>query len=166
MSQKSLFQIIMDKVELLNMADQLDGDISELIEAWEYNQAEAQEKVQAYLQVIDSLALANTGIRENIERLETKVNQNLKVIENLRSNLLMAVDKFGKFKYETGLMAGRSVFIQERKRLVFNQDEIPDEYKIEKIEYKVDTKQIKLDLSSNIEIKGAYLEESKSLVIK
>jgi len=166
MSQKSLFQIIMDKVELLNMADQLDGDISEMTDAWEYNQAEAQEKVQAYLQVIDSLALANTGIRENIERLETKVNQNLKVIENLRSNLLMAVDKFGKFKYDEGLMAGRSVFIQERKKLFTDPSLIQDQYKVEKVEVKIDTAKIKEDLKNDIMVQGAYFEESKTLVIK
>ena len=163
---KSLFQIIMDKVELLNMADQLDGDISEMTDAWEYNQAEAKDKVQAYLQVIDNLALANEGIRANIDRLETKVNQNLKVIENLRSNLLMAVDKFGKFKYDEGLMAGRSVFIQERKKLVTDPSLIQDQYKFEKVEVKIDTAKIKEDLKNDVMVQGAYFEESKTLVIK
>ena len=163
---KSLFQIIMDKVELLNMADQLDGDISEMTDAWEYNQAEAKDKVQAYLQVIDNLALANEGIRANIDRLETKVNQNLKVIENLRSNLLMAVDKFGKFKYHEGLMAGRSVFIQQRKKLVTDPSLIQDQYKFEKVEVKIDTGKIKEDLKNDVMVQGAYFEESKTLVIK
>jgi hypothetical protein len=156
----------MDKVELLNMADQLDGDISEMTDAWEYNQAEAKDKVQAYLQVIDNLALANEGIRANIDRLETKVNQNLKVIENLRSNLLMAVDKFGKFKYDEGLMAGRSVFIQERKKLVTDPSLIQDQYKFEKVEVKIDTAKIKEDLKNDVMVQGAYFEESKTLVIK
>jgi hypothetical protein len=163
---KSLYQIVHDKLELMQQAEQLDGDISELTEAWEYNEAEAKYKVQAYLQVIDSLALANEGIQANIERLETKKNQNLKAIEHLRSNLLMAVDKFGKFKYDEGMMAGRSVFIQSRKRVVFDKDQLPKKYLVLKKEYSVDTKQIKADLSEKGKVKGAYITESKSLVIK
>jgi hypothetical protein len=163
---KSLYEIIHDKLELLEQAEQLDGDISELQEAWEYNEAEAKDKVQAYLQVIDSLALANEGIRANIDRLETKVNQNLKVIENLRSNLLMAVDKFGKFKYDEGMMAGRSVFIQQRQKLITDFSLIEDQYKFEKIEVKIYTAKIKEDLKNDVIVKGAYLEESKTLVIK
>jgi hypothetical protein len=163
---KSLYEIIHNKLELLEQAEQLDGDMTELTEAWEYNEAEAKDKVQAYLQVIDSLALANEGIRANIDRLETKVNQNLKVIENLRSNLLMAVDKFGKFKYDEGMMAGRSVFIQQRQKLITDFSLIEDKYKFEKIEVKIYTAKIKEDLKNNIMVQGAHLEESKTLVIK
>ena len=163
---KSLYEIIHDKLELLQQAEQLDGDISELQDAWEYNEAEAKDKVEAYLQVIDSLGLANEGIKANIERLQNKVNQNLKVIENLRSNLLMAVDKFGKFKYDQGMMAGRSVFIQQRQKLITDPQLIQDQYKFEKIEVKIDTAKIKEDLKNDIIVEGAYFEDSKTLVIK
>jgi hypothetical protein len=78
----------------------------------------------------------------------------------------MAVDKFGKFKYDEGMMAGRSVFIQQRQKLITDFSLIEDQYKFEKIEVKIYTAKIKEDLKNDVIVKGAYLEESKTLVIK
>lgn len=124
----------------------------------------ADEKVEAYCQVIRQLEAENNGFDAEIERLNKALSRNKKGVDRLKSALVMFVESTGDKKVKGGTF---EVSLRRSEKVIIDDiDAVPEEFKRTKTTVEADKKLIKESVKNGTEVVGAHIEESVSAQIK
>ncbi len=159
---KSLYNINLDQLILINEIENQDGEITpEIEEKLTIVKSELNHKSVAYLSVVRNKEAENIVIKEEIKRLQGLVKRNDNLIGLLKKNLLNAVKVFGN--YEVGFNkfgTRKSSTVQ-----VDNVNSLPAEFKTIKIVESADKKALKEAIKAGVEIEGVRIENNLNLKI-
>lgn len=158
----TLYEISEDIISLIQQFEEAEGEMTEeLSESFEITKSELQEKAVAYYSVIQDTKASIEVLDVEIKRLTAKKKKASKLIDNLNTRLLGAVNLFGDFK------AGTHSFKTRKSKTVTidNENIIPNEYRVVKEVYSIDKRLISTHLKEGNKIKGARLTENLNLKI-
>ena len=159
---KSLYNITLDQLILINELEDADGELTEDLEnRLAISKNEINHKSIAYLSVIRGKEVENLAIKDEIKRLQGLVKRNDNLTNRLKNNLLNAVKVFGNFEVGFNKFGTRkSSTIQ-----VDNVNSLPQEYKTIKVVESADKKALKEALKGGLEIDGVRIENNLNLKI-
>lgn len=123
-----------------------------------------EDKADNYVKIIRQLEGDNEVIKKEIERLQARKKANENGIRNMKDNLQLSMEMTGKTVFKT---ATNSYGIQRNKpkASIINEKTIPKEYYNEQPP-KLDKKRLLEDLQNNVEVEGAELIQTESLRIR
>jgi flagellar biosynthesis/type III secretory pathway chaperone len=164
------YQSILEEIDFLY--SQLDKDNKEIIETQiaklmgdlESVDYDLGSKLGNYRSIIKNLENNNQEIDQEIQRLKKRKQQNINLIERLKTNIMYQFKELGKTRYETPLY---TISIRKNPQKVIITDEhlIPIKYK-ETIEtIKIHKDDIKKDLKLNKKIDGCELIQEERIDI-
>ena len=159
---KSLYNINLDQLILINEIENQDGEITpEIEEKLTIVKSELNHKSVAYLSVVRNKEAENIILKEEIKRLQGLVKRNDNLVGLLKNNLLNAVKVFGNFEVGFNKFGTRkSSTIQ-----VDNVNALPQEFKTIKVVESADKKALKEALKGGLEIDGVRVENNLNLKI-
>ena len=165
----SLYLITRDCQELYDkLIDSLDSETGEIdgeiANALAVKQEEFENKALNVAGVVRMFENKSEEIDREIERLTAIKDKVDNTVGRLKTSLSTACQTLGFEKIE-GIHAKIS-FRKSEKTVIDNLEEIPQEYKVEKVTYTADKTKIKEALKSGLNVSGAHLEENKSIQIK
>ena len=165
----SLYLITRDCQELYDkLIDSLDSETGEIdgeiANALAVKQEEFENKALNVAGVVRMFENKSDEIDREIERLTAIKDKIDNTVGRLKTSLSTACQTLGFEKIE-GIHAKIS-FRKSEKTVIDNLEEIPQEYKVEKVTYTADKTKIKEALKSGLNVSGAHLEENKSIQIK
>ena len=165
----SLYLITRDCQELYDkLIESLDSETGEIdgeiANALAVKQEEFENKALNVAGVVRMFENKSEEIDREIERLTAIKDKVDNTVGRLKTSLSTACQTLGFEKIE-GIHAKIS-FRKSEKTVIDNLDEIPQEYKVEKVTYTADKTKIKEALKSGLNVSGAHLEENKSIQIK
>lgn len=161
--KQTLYQIEQDYLSLINEIEESDGELSqEVQDALVINEGQLKQKSISYLEVIKTKEAFNKNVDEEIKRLQAIKKRNNTLVNRLNSTLLDAVNLFGEFEVGTLTFTTR----KSESVLIDDQDQISEDYKLNKVVTSVDKLAIKKAIKEGKEVKGATLQENKSLRVK
>ena len=165
----SLYLITRDCQELYDkLIESLDSETGEIdgeiANALAVKQEEFENKALNVAGVVRMFENKSEEIDREIERLTAIKKKVDNTVGRLKTSLSTACQTLGFEKIE-GIHAKIS-FRKSEKTVIDNLEEIPQEYKIEKVTYTADKTKIKEALKSGLNVSGAHLEENKSIQIK
>ena len=103
-------------------------------------------------------------IDDEIKRLQELKKHYKTQTWNLKNYVAYAMETTGKDKVETDLF--KFSFRKSTAVEIFEEDKIPEDFKKQKVEIKIDKIELKKALQAGQEIEGAQLVERKNLQIK
>lgn len=164
--KKSLFHIQQDYLQLAETLEDNGGELTpEIEQQLSINQQELQTKGVNYALVIRQI----DGETEIIDREIKRLSELKKSKENTSNRMKNAI-KGAMELYDIHSIKGDLINITLRNNpesvSVDDEAKIPAEYIAEKVSRSPDKKAIKEALSSGLEVPGAYLSRSKSILIK
>jgi len=160
---KPLYEITTEYNDLMLAIEEQEGVLEdEQIEALAINEKELQIKSVAYWEVIKSSKSFEKRIDEEIKRLQAMKKAKNTLVGILTNNLLGAVNLFGEFN------AGLLTFKTRKSTVCVIEDEdaITKDYKTITVTEKISKTKIKEAIKSGVEVKGAILQENRSLMVK
>lgn len=161
--KQTLYQIEQDYLSLINEIEESDGELSqEVQDALVINEGQLKQKSISYLEVIKTKEAFNKNVDEEIKRLQAIKKRNNTLVNRLNSTLLDAVNLFGEFEVGTLTFTTR----KSESVLIEDQEQISEDYKLNKVVTSVDKLAIKKAIKEGKEVKGATLQENKSLRVK
>jgi len=161
--KQTLYQIEQDYLSLINEIEESDGELSqEVQDALVINEGQLKQKSISYLEVIKTKEAFNKNVDEEIKRLQAIKKRNNTLVNRLNSTLLDAVNLFGEFEVGTLTFTTR----KSESVLIDDQEQISEDYKVNKVVTSVDRLAIKKAIKEGKEVKGATLQENKSLRVK
>lgn len=126
-----------------------------------------EEQIESLINSIKNLNVEISARKDQISLLtEQKEKKEFALLENKKMLMNLLTNEDGTTeKYKTPL---NTVYVRENKPSVVISDEalLPMEFKIQKIEMKADKASIKEVLHRGIEVPGARLERTRSVIIK
>jgi len=162
LSEKSMYKIQEEHLELLYAIESLDGEITEETEELLIiNKNELEVKSESYLHVITKKESYNTLIDNEIKRLRGLKQRNVNLVSRLKDSLLQAVKLNGDFSFgltKIGTRKSQSVEVEDVNQL-------PKEYKTIKVTESANKAAIKSALKSGIEIVGCSIKDNQNLKI-
>lgn len=168
---KTLIQLILEYQEL---GEQLEFDelTPELEEQLAINRNNLEEKVEDYIQLIDTLQSENENLSKKADRIKELKDKNKKTIDFLRAKLLMTTKLYGidNKNGNKNLKVGMFSLTQKINPFVVidNPALVPDEFKETVEEVKIDKKGLYNFLKDNPFVGYAHIDKksSESLIIK
>ncbi len=166
MAEKSLYHIQENYQQIVDELEQNGGELTdELSEKLKLNKEELSEKAFNYIQFIKNRQAYIVQIDDEVKRLTDLKKQADSVIDQLKGNLLIAVETFGPIKAGTFTVTTRKSEAVE----ITDELEIPEAYfTIIPESKKPDKKALKEALKSPVAefVTGAKLVTNLNLVIK
>jgi len=161
--KKSLYNIT---AEALNLASALeDGELTQELEtALSINQNELQEKAINYAYAIKSIEDDLTSINEEIKRLQAIKTAKSNAVDRMKESIRNAMNIYGIEKVTSPTL--NLSFRKSESVEIVNLDQIPDNYKVEKVTVSPDKTRIKQAIKDGKEIEGAVLNINYNLQIK
>lgn len=160
----SIYQLTNEAKELASLLSE--GEITpELESALVINQTELQTKALNYAYVVKTFEDDVEAIQSEITRLEALKQARKNAIDRMKSAVLEAMEIYGIEKIESPTLK-LSLRINPPAVDLVNECQVPEIYRKEKVTVTIDKNLIKEDLKSGLEVPGAVLKQSKSLVIK
>ena len=161
---ESLYKITQSELELFNMIEENDGELTpEMEEALKLNSDNFEAKARGYIWHIKELESDIVTIDEEKARLDRIKKRNEKMIERLKENMKNALLVFGdKQKIDTftlSLRANKSVEI-------IDETAIPHKFKNVKTVETINKTEIKKAIESGLTVPGATIKENQNLQIK
>ena len=149
--KQTLYQIEQDYLSLINEIEESDGELSqEVQDALVINEGQLKQKSISYLEVIKTKEAFNKNVDEEIKRLQAIKKRNNTLVNRLNSTLLDAVNLFGEFEVGTLTFTTR----KSESVLIDDQDQISEDYKVNKVVTSVDKLAIKKAIKEGKEGKG------------
>lgn len=158
----SLYEIECVYQELLDRAEENDGDITEVVKEFKEVEASLEDKAENYWRIIRNLTVEAEGIKAEKLRLANKQKQLEKLADKLKEEILNAMGLFEKDKLKTKL-GGFSTRINTSLK-VLDETLIPEQYF--KVVKEVKTDDIKKALKNGEDIPGVEINKEKGLVVK
>lgn len=125
---------------------------------------EIETKAENYAMVIRNLEAENTAYKDEEERLKKKRETNTKKIEWLKRNLQGAMEVTGKTKIKGKLF---TLSVQNSKAsVIVDEASLPKKYWTKKITESPNKKKLYEVLNEGKKVKGASLQENRSLRIR
>lgn len=124
----------------------------------------ADEKVEAYCQVIRQLEAENNGLTAEVERLEKALSRNEKGVKRLKSALAMFIESTGEKKVKGGTF--EVSLKRSEKTIIDDLEKIPEQFLRTKTTVEADKKLIKESINNGMQVEGAHIEKSVSAQIK
>ena len=166
---KTLIQLILEYQEL---GEHLEFDelTPELEEQLAINRNNLEEKVEDYIQLIDTLQSENENLSKKADRIKELKDKNKKTIDFLKSKLLVATKLYGinNKNGNKNLKVGIFSLTQKVNPIVVidNEELIPKEFKETVTEIKIDKRAL-AKLLKEKEVDYAHIDNSnESLIIK
>jgi hypothetical protein len=161
--KKSLYNIT---AEALNLASALeDGELTQELEtALSINQNELQEKAINYAYAIKSIEDDLTAINEEIKRLQAIKTAKSNAVDRMKESISNAMNIYGIEKVTSPTL--NLSFRKSESVEIINLDQLPDNYKVEKVTISPDKTRIKQAIKDGKEIEGAVLNINYNLQIK
>lgn len=163
---KSLFQIQSEYLQLAEILEDNGGEITpELEDQLNINQEQLQLKGVNYALVVRQLDGEAEIIKNEIDRLTKLKKSKENAAQRLKDTLKGAMELYGIQSIKGDLI---NITLRNNSAgvVIENESDIPKDYITEKVVTTPDKKAIKAAIDSGIEVKGAYLTYSKSLLIK
>lgn len=139
------------------------GEITPEIEAMlEVNEKQLATKVDSYYMVMETFGADAEhwkGLKQKIDRLVKSITNSEK---RLKENIITAMRTLDAKTLE-GEMFAFTLANTKGKVDVYDEDQLPTKYLVEKVSYEVDKNAIAKDLADGIEIPGARMEQTYSL---
>lgn len=125
---------------------------------------EIETKAENYAMVIRNLETENTAYKAEEERLKKKRETNTKKIDWLKRNLQGAMEVTGKTKIKGKLF---TLSVQNSKEsVIVDEASLPKKYWVKKVTEAPDKKGLYDLLKEGKKVKGASLQENRSLRIR
>lgn len=166
---KTLIALILEYQEL---GEQLEFDelTSELEEQLSINRSNLENKVEDYIQLIDTLQSEIENLNNRAKKIKELKDRNEKTIDFLKSKLLVATKLYGinNKNGNKNLKAGTFSLTQKINPIVVIDDEelVPEEFKKTVTEIKIDKRAL-ANLLKEKEVDYAHIDNSnESLIIK
>lgn len=161
--KKSLYHI---EREYLDIAEQLEsGEVTdELEQALAINQSELQTKAINYGFVIKESEYRSDAIKMEIARLKKMDEVETNKRERLKTAITDAMVMYGIEKVDSPVL--KLSFRRSEQLDIINDYQIPDEFKEEKTEVKIDKVMIKAAIKEGREVQGAVIRENRNLQVK
>ena len=122
------------------------------------------EKVDNVACYIKSLENLNNGIKAEKKALDARIKANDKKVEWLKDYLTYNLKQRDMSKFESA--RNKITFRKSTSVNVLNEDLIPIEFKLAKMEYSLDKKSLKDALTKGVEIEGCELVTKNNLQLK
>lgn len=121
-------------------------------------------KVEGYAKVIKNLEADLPGLDEEIKRLQDRKSALKNKIDTLKTNLQTAMEVTGNERIKTSLF---SIAVQNsRASVIVDEEKLPKKYLVKKVTVSPDKKSLYELLNEGKKIKGAILQENRSLRIR
>lgn len=150
---------------LLNNIDEETGEVdSQILAALEGTQEAFREKAVNIALIIRMFENKKAEIRGEIQRLqalEKKVSNNIERLSNNLSSACLRLDMRNIADHRAVIS-----FRKSEQTIIYNADDIPQEYIKEKIEKSFDKIAIKAAIKSGVEVAGAKIETVQNIQIK
>lgn len=164
----TLYQITGKHYELLNSIDDFENltpeQVEELTKEIELTEQDFYNKSENYVKYINSLESENLIIENEIKRLTKLKKSNENKVKFLKTNLLNGMEMMAKNKIDFPTF---KLSIRNSKAVNINEsDLIPEKFKNEVTEIKIDKKLIKTALENGENIPGASMEIRKNINIR
>ena len=162
----NIFQINQDYLQLAQILEDDGGEVTpEIEEQLAINREQLQTKGVNYAFVVKKISSEVDTIDAEIKRLQEMKKAKVNAIERMKKTIKDAMILHGIDKIQ-GDLINLSLRKSPASVVVENEDQIPDDYKIEQPK-KLDKKAVVDALKKGFEVKGAYLNDGgKSLIIK
>lgn len=163
---KSLFHIQQDYLQIAEALEGNGGELTpELEQSLAINQQELQLKGVNYALVIRQMDGEAEIIDKEIKRLSELKKAKENAVKRMKDTIKGAMELYGIQSIKGDLI---NITLRNNASSVSIEDEakLPKEYVSEKVTTSPDKKAIKSAIESGIEVPGAYLSHSKSLLIK
>ena len=162
LSEKSMYRIQEEHLELLYAVESLDGEVTkEVADLLVINKNELEIKSESYLHVITTKESYNTLIDSEIKRLQAMKKRNTNLVSRLKDSLLQAVRIHGDFSF------GLTKFGTRKSTTVEVEDinQLPTQFKTIKVTEAADKKAIKIALLNGKKIEGCSIKTNQNLKI-
>ena len=123
-----------------------------------------EDKADGYVAVIKTLEGDNKAIDEEIKRLRQRKTSNQNGVKRLKESLQEVMEQTGKEKFKTALNS-YSIANNPPSIEVVNESLIPKSYWVEQAP-KLNKKEILSDIKNGVEIKGAEVVQTRSLMVR
>ena len=121
-------------------------------------------QAEGYAKIIKTLEADLPGLDEEIKRLQDRKNALKNKIDTLKTNLQTAMEVTGNERIKTSLF---SIAVQNSKAsVIVDEEKLPKKYLVKKITVSPDKKSLYELLNEGKKIKGATLQENRSLRIR
>lgn len=121
-------------------------------------------KAEGYTKVIKNLEADLPGLDEEIKRLQDRKSALKNKIDTLKTNLQTAMEVTGNERIKTSLF---SIAVQNsRASVIVDEEKLPKKYLVKKVTVSPDKKSLYELLNEGKKIKGATLQENRSLRIR
>lgn len=159
---KSLPQLIFESHQMIGQLIESGGEIDEQMETMMTEvQNQLAEKVDNYALFLDRLKAEVAFYKEREKELQ-KVRKGLeKLDEALKTNIKLGLQKLQKRELEGENY--RFKMSDSQPRLIIDESQLPDDFKIEVVSYQVDKDKVRDALDADLNVPGAKLEEGKTL---
>lgn len=161
---KSMYQIRVDHLTLMQMIEDNEGELTpEIEQALSLTQDEFNEKAVSYGLVVKHFDDEAAIVEKEIERLSKILSQSKKKKELFKQRLGEAMQQFGVEKIETPTL---KLSFRKSESVEVDPDQLPNNYMVEKVTYTPDKTKIKAAIKEGINVKGASLVTKQNLQIK
>lgn len=159
----SIFKIDEKFRELMQRAEENDGDITEFFHEFEENETDFNNKLENYWNMIKTWQAENDAISKEYERLDKIITRNKKNIERLKENIKNTLELREMTKYKTNL----GVFSIRTSKSVHVPDinNLSEEYIRIKTTKEENKELIKKAIKAGVEVKGAEIITNKNLIV-
>lgn len=163
--QKSMYQIRVDHLSLMQMIEESEGELTpEIEQALSLTQDEFNEKALSYALVVKHFDDETDIINKEIERLSAKLAQAKKKKEVFKQTLSDAMQQFGVNELNTATL--KLSFRKSESIEFVDESKIPFSYVEEKVVKTISKTKIKQDIKQGLDVPGAKLVVNQNLQIK
>jgi translation elongation factor EF-G len=163
--RRSIYDIRMDHVRLIQIIEDNDGEVTPEIEGLlQLTGEEFENKALSYALVTKHFEDEETILTKEIERLSSRLRQVVKRKDLFRQVLSSAMQQFGVEKIETATL--RLSFRKSQSVEILDETIIPDRYFDNRTITTVSKTRIKEDLKEGKVVPGASLSTIQNLQIK
>ena len=156
----TLYELTGQYKELADLAEDIEL-FQDTLESMDFHDQLA-DKAESYVKVSLSLEAQSKAIKEEVKKLQARAKSIDNNIQRLKENLAEAMQVMEMDKIDTGL---HKLSFRKSKAVVIDDEHlIPSEFT--STEIKVNKTELKKAIQGGLEIKGAHIEEKKSLSIR
>lgn len=159
----SIFKIDEKFRELMQRAEENEGDITDFLHEFEENNTDINNKLENYWNIIKTWQSENDAITTEYARLEKIMNRNKKNIEKLKENIKNSLELRGIEKHKTNL--GKFSFRTSKSVKILDENELAEEYIRTKTTREANKELIKKAIEAGVGVNGAEIITNKNLIV-
>lgn len=155
--------ILYDELSIENEIEALGGEVDEeRMQSLVLAQTNSLQSLERMLKYVTHLDYFQENAKQEVARIKDKADRAKRIVDSIKKYITPYVESKGKLDIGTFTLSTR----KSKSVVVDDLFAVPSQYKKQTITEAADKIKIKEDLSSNIYIPGAHLEESTHVQIK